>query len=102
MIKVEEKLDLVPVIREKLVDKPGKPSLRTDDPNHKGIDKNAKELLYGYDNMARSIQDFMYVGRPKRSPKKEHTVEEYQEFMEKLIKRCWDNYNKGVKDLGGF
>ena len=96
MIKVEEKVESTPVIREKLV---GKPSLKTTKPDHKGIDKGAKELLYGYDNMARSIQDFMYEGRPKRSPKKKHTVEEYQKFLEKMVQRCWDNYNQGVKTL---
>lgn len=74
------------------------PSLRGKD----AVKRSHKDLLYGYDNMSRTINDFMYTGRPGRSPKKVHTVAEHEEFLRKVLERCWDNYNNGVKELGGF
>lgn len=59
----------------------------------------SKELLNGYDITARKIQHFMYEGRPRRSRKKEHTVEECMEFLEELRMECWNNYNGGLRYL---
>lgn len=86
--------------RKAKADKPKKqkPSLRTEGVK---VTETNKSLLYGYDNMARSINDFMYTGRPKRSPKKLHTVAEHEEFLAKLLEKCWENYNIGVEELGG-
>lgn len=111
----------IPVVREKIVnriakaDKPAhktnrpitsvykakkktKPSLRTEGVK---VSETNKTLLYGYDNMARSINDFMYEGRPKRSPKKLHTVAEHEEFLAKLLEKCWEIHNVGINELGG-
>lgn len=69
-------------------------------PNDSITSGSAVGLLYGYDNMARSINDFMYEGRPNRSKKKVHTVAEHEAFLKKLVDRCWENYNKGVEKIG--
>lgn len=60
---------------------------------------NPRSLLYGYENTARAIQDFLYEGRPGRSKNKTHTAEEYREFLVRLLDRNWKNYNDGLKKL---
>ncbi len=84
--------------KKKKPTKPTNPSLRTEGVKVAPINK---ELLYGYDNIARSINEFTYEGRPKRSPKKLHTVAEHEEFLAKLLEKCWEIHNKGVEELGG-
>lgn len=66
------------------------------------VTKPNKDLLHGYDNMARSMQRFLYEGRPGRSKPIKHTEKEYREFIENTVRKCWDMYNKGVIDFGGF
>lgn len=70
-------------------------------PNDIITNSKAVGLLYGYDNMARSINDFMHVGRPGRSAKKVHTVAEHEAFLKKLLENCWNCYNDGMKKVGG-
>lgn len=103
-----EQLDnsLTPALRENSIgrpsgrqaNRPNKQTLR----NGVKVHKEVKGLLYGYDNMARSIQSFMYEGRPGRSKKKVHTVAEMEDFLKVLVGRCWENYNNGVKTLGAY
>lgn len=59
------------------------------------IEPNSK-LARGYEDIAREINDFTYEGRPKRSPKKLHTVAEHEAFLKKILEKCWDIHNKDV------
>lgn len=55
-----------------------------------------RDLIEYHAQTAVAIQDFMLEGRPFKSKKKEHTVEEYEEFLESLR----NNYHNGVKVMG--
>lgn len=56
----------------------------------KAVPKDVKSLLYGYENMAKSIEEF--VSGP-------NTEEEYKAFLITLMGRCTDNYDKGCERL---
>lgn len=86
-----------PKVRKKKVKKKEAPLLRA---NTLELDNPTKHIMYGLHNMAMSINSFTYEGRPKRSPKKLHTVAEHEEFLAKLLEKCWEIHNTGVKELG--
>lgn len=86
----EKKIDIAQVAATRAI--PG-------EKRKKFVDSKSKHLLYGYDNMARSINDFMWEGRPGRSKKRVHSSEEMVQFLEKLAVRCWENYNNGLESL---
>jgi hypothetical protein len=50
--------------------------------------------------LALSIQAFEWEGKPHKSPRKIHTIEEYQEVLEEIRKQAWESYNSGAKELG--
>lgn len=60
----------------------------------------ARDMVEGYEDIAREIQSFMWEGKPFKSNKKEHTKEELEEFLEGIRKDCWSNYDVGARDLG--
>ncbi len=72
--------------------------------NSKAIDtleKYDKTAILAHDHQARRIQEFLWEGRPKRSKRREHTVEEYNKFLEQIAKYSWDAYNGSIeKELG--
>ena len=57
-------------------------------------------MLQEHESLAWQIQEFIWEGRPYKSKKREHTPEEYWEFLEELRQQCWDNYNRGAEYLG--
>ncbi|PLS19352.1 hypothetical protein CVD28_02755 [Bacillus sp. M6-12] len=59
-----------------------------------------RDMVEGYEEIAKEIQDFLWEGKPEKSPKKERTKEELEEFLEGLRTECWDNYNTGARSLG--
>jgi hypothetical protein len=61
---------------------------------------DARDMIEDHERMARRIQSFMWEDRPFKSAKKEHTVKEFEDFLESLRKDCWDSYNQGSNAMG--
>jgi hypothetical protein len=59
-----------------------------------------KDVVNGYENLARQIQSFMWEGKPFKSKKKEHTKEELEDFLDDIRQECWMNYDSGASELG--
>lgn len=59
-----------------------------------------REAIENNENIARSIQNFMWEGKPFKSTKKEHTVEEFEKFLEQIRKDAWSSYDAGARELG--
>lgn len=60
----------------------------------------ARDMIEEHEIYARRIQEFMWEGRPFKSQKKEHTVKEFEEFLEDLRTDLWDSYNTGANYMG--
>ncbi|MDE1407041.1 hypothetical protein [Bacillus licheniformis] len=60
----------------------------------------AREMIEDHERMARRIQNFIWEGKPFKSKKIEHTVEEFEDFLEGLRKDCWDSYDTGACEMG--
>lgn len=60
----------------------------------------ARDMVEGYEEIARDIQQFMWTGKPFKSEKKEHTIEELEDFLDGLRRYCWSNYDSGAYSLG--
>lgn len=59
-----------------------------------------KEMVNGYESIARRIQNFMWEGRPYKSEKINRTNDELEAFLENIRTECWSNYDSGVSQLG--
>lgn len=59
-----------------------------------------RDMVEGYESIARSIQAFTWEGKPYKSRKIEHTKEELEAKLEEITKRCWDRYDEGARELG--
>ncbi|MFJ8528470.1 hypothetical protein [Bacillus sp. NPDC094106] len=59
-----------------------------------------RDMIDYHADTAVEIQRFMWEGKPFQSKKKEHTVKEYEEFLESLRKGSWSYYNEGAKAMG--
>ncbi|QST02620.1 hypothetical protein IMZ31_18910 (plasmid) [Pontibacillus sp. ALD_SL1] len=60
----------------------------------------SRDMIEGYESLARMIQHFVWEGKPHKSERKEHTLEEYDDLLESIRLQCWDNYNEGAYDKG--
>lgn len=60
----------------------------------------ARDMIEDHASYALRIQEFMWEGKPFKSKKKEHTVEELESFLESLRKDSWDSYNTGANYMG--
>jgi len=87
------------IIREKQINIASVAATRTGRKPRKSGRVEPKELLVGYDSIARKIQSFMYEGRPKRSRKMVHTAEELENFLVQINEMCWEYHNEGHKRL---
>lgn len=88
------------IIRDKNINIASVAATRTGrKPRRKSGRVEPKELLVGYESIARKIQSFMYEGRPKRSRKKVHTAEELENFLVQINEMCWELHNEGHKKL---
>lgn len=61
---------------------------------------SVKDLVHGYEGVAREIQSFMWEGRPFKSEKIEHTKEELEAMLESIRKTCWSHYDENARELG--
>jgi hypothetical protein len=61
---------------------------------------STKELVSGYEIIARQIQGFMWNGRPFKSEKKDCTKEELEQLLESIRSECWSNYDSASHELG--
>ncbi|MEH7760140.1 hypothetical protein V7417_05405 [Bacillus pumilus] len=59
-----------------------------------------RDTVEGYKETAVAIQSFMWEGKPFKSPKKEHTVEELEEFLDMIRRKSWRLYDDGATELG--
>jgi len=59
-----------------------------------------KDMVKGHEEIARDIQQFMWEGKPFKSEKRKHTVEELEDFIESIRRQSWSNYDSGSKYLG--
>lgn len=59
-----------------------------------------RDAIENNERLARSIQEFMWEGRPHKSVKKEHTVAEFEAFLEAIRKTAWSSYDSGARELG--
>lgn len=59
-----------------------------------------KDMVNGYEDMARRIEEFLWEGKPNKSKKITRTQEEFEQFLEEMRSDCWDNYNDGAEELG--
>lgn len=59
-----------------------------------------KDMVNGYESLARSIQNFMWEGIPHRSEKIIRTMDELEAFLESIRTECWSNYDSGASELG--
>jgi hypothetical protein len=60
----------------------------------------ARDMIEDHERYARRIQDFMWEDKPFKSKKKEHTVEELEQFLEDLREDLWDSYDTGAHYMG--
>lgn len=61
---------------------------------------DARDMIEYHADTARAIQEFMWEGKPFKSKKKEHTVEEFESFLESIRNNSWDSYNQGANAMG--
>lgn len=61
---------------------------------------DVREAIENNASLARRIQHFMWEGKPHKSAKKEHTVEEFEAFLESIQIDAWESYNRGARELG--
>ncbi len=59
-----------------------------------------RSLAEGHEQIARSIQDSMWEGKPFKSKKKVHTVEELEFLLEGIRLTCWRHYDDAAVELG--
>ena len=59
-----------------------------------------RDSIEEHKNIGRDIQAFLWTGKPYKSPRREHTPEEYQAFLEQLHRRTWYAYDEGAGYLG--
>lgn len=59
-----------------------------------------KDLAQEVRGTAFDIQEFMWEGRPGKSNPREHTVEEYREFLENIRKSHWSEWNSAASEYG--
>lgn len=59
-----------------------------------------RQSIENNEYIARSIQSFMWEGKPHNSKKKKHTIEEFENFLEGIRETAWDGYNNGADELG--
>jgi hypothetical protein len=64
------------------------------------MSSTARDMVEGYERIARQIQQFVWEEKPFKSNKKEHTKEELEKLLEDIRKTCWSNYDSGAYDLG--
>lgn len=64
------------------------------------MSSTTRDMVEGYEEIARDIQRFMWTDKPLKSEKKEHTVEELEGFLERIRQYCWSNYDSGAYSLG--
>ncbi|MCM3365976.1 hypothetical protein HKK70_08970 [Bacillus safensis] len=59
-----------------------------------------RDTIEGHKETAVSIQLFMWEGKPFKSRKKEHTVEELEEFLDMIRRKSSRLYDDGAYELG--
>jgi hypothetical protein len=64
------------------------------------MSSTARDMVEGYEDIARKIQAFLWKGKPFKSEKIERTKEELEELLEDIRTDCWSNYDSGAYDLG--
>lgn len=60
-----------------------------------------RDAIAAHRDRAEAIQHFMWEGKPHKSPKRTHTVEELEAFLEDLRLGCWRDFDD-AKDGYGF
>lgn len=60
----------------------------------------ARDMIEEHESTARRIQEFIWEGKPFKSNKRVHTVEELESFLENLRLSSWDTYNSGADYMG--
>ncbi|MGF9966101.1 hypothetical protein [Bacillus rhizoplanae] len=61
---------------------------------------STKDLMQGYESIAKNIQGFMWKGKPLKSEKIEHMKEELEKMLESIRKECWSYYDSNARELG--
>jgi hypothetical protein len=61
---------------------------------------SSKDMVNGYESIARQIQSFMWKGIPYKSEKMEHTKQELEELLESIRDECWSKYDSAAYELG--
>ncbi|MCA6607501.1 hypothetical protein [Bacillus safensis] len=59
-----------------------------------------RDTVEGHKDMAIAIQSFMWEGKPFKSHKKEHTVEELEELLDMIRRKSSRMYDNGATELG--
>ncbi|WP_024427694.1 hypothetical protein [Bacillus safensis] len=59
-----------------------------------------RDTIEGHKDMAIDIQSFMWEGKPFKSRKKEHTVEELEDFLDMIRRKSSRLYGDGAYELG--
>ncbi|MRX54684.1 hypothetical protein GJU41_11940 [Bacillus idriensis] len=60
----------------------------------------ARDMVEGYEDIAKEIQSFLWKGKPFKSEKIERSNEEIEEFLESIRQQCRTNYESGSYSLG--
>ena len=58
------------------------------------------DLLQDLEARARRIQRFEWEGKPHKSARRVHTVEEYQAFLEEMRQSLWRDHDQLERDMG--
>lgn len=64
------------------------------------MSSGVRDAIENNERLARSIQHFMWEGKPHKSKKKEHTIEEFEKFLEGIRETAWSSYDSGARELG--
>jgi hypothetical protein len=59
-----------------------------------------RDAIEDHERLARSIQEFLWEGKPHKSVKLERTKEELEDFLESLRLDAWESYQDGARNLG--
>lgn len=59
-----------------------------------------KDTIQALESHALAIQDFEWEGKPHKSARRVHTIEEYQAFLENQRKSLWSDYDNIAEELG--
>lgn len=63
------------------------------------MSRSVTDAVMAHEQTARRIQTFIWEGRPNKSPRKQHSEQEYHDFLESLRNTSWNNYDEAAVEL---